>query len=68
MKKLLLIAGIFISIMNYSFAESGNFEQTYTKLIDEITVQLPTLNSGNALNSSGRSTISINLDAGDNNK
>ncbi len=54
--------------MNYSFAESGNFEQTYTKLIDEITVQLPTLNSGNALNSSGRSTISINLDAGDNNK
>lgn len=68
MKRLLLIAGIFISIMNYSFAESGNFEQTYTKLIDEITVQLPTLNSGNALNSSGRSTISINLDAGDNNK
>ena len=54
--------------MNYSFAESGNFEQTYAKLIDEITVQLPTLNSGGALNSSGRSTISINLDAGDNNK
>ena len=64
MKRLLLIAGIFISIMNYSFAESGNFEQTYAKLIDEITVQLPTLNSGNALTLSGSSSMNIAINAG----
>lgn len=56
-----------IAWLSYTFAQSTwSFEETYARLIDQVSTPKPSFTTGSVLTTSGTSTISLLLDAGPN--